>query len=165
LFAELPVTESVPLVDGPRAADDPLLKVYRVPNLGPLLRRAFWECSPLVLTPSQGKLLYAHPLKEFWWGLQRAGGMNLGLGVIGYSLPPYDNYARQALYSVFDNYTGFEPDLSFDGRTKGKVRILDRRTDLGAEADLKLRYMFADPARTEFRLDGMNQDSLNWFLS
>ena len=164
VFADDRIVTPTALTDGPRSKADPLAKLYRVRNLGPLLARGFWECCPLILAPSQTKLFYAQPLREFWWGLQRAGGLNLSVGVVGYSLPPYDVYARQGLYHVFSNYTGYEPDLEFDGRRKTPIRILDCRPDGDSGADIRSRYRFADWRRTDLRLDGFNEKSLEWLL-
>jgi hypothetical protein len=164
VFAEDHIVTPTPLTDGPRREDDPLAKLYRVKDLDPLLARGFWECCPLILAPSQTKLFYAQPLREFWWGLQRTGGLNLALAVVGYSLPPYDLYARQALYHVFHNYTGYEPDLEFNGQKKRKIRILDYRPDTDSGADIRARYRFADWRRTDLRLDGFNEDSLEWLM-
>jgi hypothetical protein len=164
VFADDRIVTATALTDGPRSKADPLAKLYRVRNLGPLLARGFWECCPLILAPSQTKLFYAQPLREFWWGLQRAGGLNLSVGVVGYSLPLYDAYARQGLYHVFSNYTGYEPDLEFDGRRKTPIRILDCRPDGDSGADIRSRYRFADWRRTDLRLDGLNEKSLEWLL-
>lgn len=153
-----------PLTDGPRPKNDPLNSVFRVRNIGPLIDRSFWECPPLILSPSHTKILYFQPLKEFWYGLQESGGVSLSLGVIGYSLPPYDDYARQALYHVFRNYTGHAPDLELFGHRKTKVRILDYRPDIKSETDLRNRYRFTDWNRTELRLDGFSEDSAKWLL-
>jgi hypothetical protein len=164
VFADDRIVEPTPLTGGPRQKDDPLAKLYRVRDLNPLLARGFWECCPLILAPSLTKLFYAQPLREFWWGLQRAGGYNLGLSVVGYSLPPYDVYARQALYHVFRNYTGYAPDLEINGRKKRRVRILDSRPDGDSGTDIRSRYRFADWRRTDLRLDGFNDESLEWLM-
>jgi hypothetical protein len=159
------IVDSAPLTDGPRATSDPLAKIHRVADPKPLFARGFWECCPLILAPSPTKLFYAQPLREFWWGLQRAGGLNLSLGVVGYSLPPYDAYARQVIYHVFSNYTGYEPDLEFNGRKKGRVRILDYRPDGDSGAEIRTRYRFADWSRTDLRLDGFNEVTVEWLLA
>jgi len=164
VFADDRIVSPTPLTDDPRSERDPLAKLYRVRDIGPLLARGFWECCPLILAPSQTKLFYAQPLREFWWGLQRAGGLNLSLAVVGYSLPPHDVYARQGLYDVFSNYTGYEPDLAFQSRRKTRTRILDCRPDSDSGADIRTRYRFADWRRTDLRLDGFNEKSLEWLL-
>jgi hypothetical protein len=164
VFDEDRIVASTPLTDGPRSEGDPLAKLYRVKDLRPLLARGFWECCPLILPPSQTKLFYAQPLRQFWWGLQRSGGLNLSLGVVGYSLPAYDVYARQALYHVFSNYTGYEPDFELNGRKKTRARILDCRPQGDSGADIRTRYRFADWSRTDLRLDGFCENSLKWLL-
>jgi hypothetical protein len=116
------------------------------------------------LAPSSSKLYYAQPLTEFWWGLQRAGGLNLSLGIVGYSLPPYDAYAKQAIYSMTRNFTEFEPNLSFGERKKSKLRIVDYRPDEGSVADLRARYRFANWERTELRTDGFTDATVDWLL-
>lgn len=164
LFGNNPLATAVPLTDGPRPDGDPLAKIFRVKDVKPILDRGFWECCPLILAPSHTKLLYAQPLKEFWWGLQRMGGLNLGLSVVGYSLPLYDDYARQALYHVFSNYTGYEPDYEYEGRRKRPIRILDNRPSTDSGADIRASYRFADWSRTELRLDGFSPQSLEWLM-
>jgi hypothetical protein len=164
VFAEDRIVTPEPLTDGPRQDDDPLAKIHRVRDLAPLLSRGFWECCPLILAPSQTKLFYAQPLREFWWGLQRWGSLNLGLAVVGYSLPPYDMYARQALYRVFRNYTECEPDYEFDGRKKQTVRILDYRPEGDSGADIRASYRFADWSRTDLCLQGFSEESLEWLM-
>jgi len=165
IFARNRIVEPVPLTDGPRAEDDQLAQIYRVKDVGSVLRRDFWECCPLILPPSQTKIFYAQPLRELWWGLQDAGGLNLSLAVVGYSLPAYDEYARQVLYHVFLNYTGYEPDLELGGRKKGKARILDYRPDGDSGAGIRTSYRFADWTRIDLRLDGFSEDALEWLFS
>jgi hypothetical protein len=164
IFGPNRIVESFPITDGPRPKNDPLASIFQITDIGPILKREFWECCPLILPPSQTKIFYVQSLRDFWWGIQRTGGLQLSLGVLGYSLPPYDAYSRQALYHVFMNYTGYEPDLEFDGRRKTKIRILDYRPDASSAAELQARYRFADPNRTEMRLDGFNEESIDWFL-
>lgn len=164
VFGPDKIVTSEPLTSGPRPKNDPLTDVVKVEDISPLLERGFWECPPLILSPSRTKILYFQPFKDFWYGLQESGGLNLSLGVIGYSLPSYDDYARQALYHVFQNYTGYEPDLELFGHQKTKIRIIDYRPDSESEADLRARYRFADWSRTELRLDGFSKDSAEWLF-
>lgn len=165
VFGNQRIVDSRPITDGPRDEGDPLASIYQVSNLERVLNWGFWECCPLILAPSQTKLFYSQPLRDFWWGIQRAGGLNLGLGVIGYSLPSYDAYARQALYHVFSNYTGYAPDLEMFGRKKGKIRIIDMRPPGDSGAEIRGRYRFADWGRTDLWLDGFNHKSLDWFFA
>ena len=154
--------KATPLVDGPREPDDPLQKVFRVRDPASLAQRGFWECAPLVLAPSSAKMLYAGTLKSFWWGIQRAGGWNLGLNIIGYSLPDYDDYAQQALYHISRNYTEFGRELEFEGRTKGPVRLLNYWSDESGRMALIQRYRFLNPERVAYWGQGFSQDAIAW---
>ena len=164
VFGNNRVVKPVPLTDGPRNESDPLVNVYRIENIEPLLYSGFWEWCPLILVPSQTKIVYTPTLRDFWYGMQKAGGLNLSIGVVGYSLPTFDEYARQALYGLFSNYTGYEPDLEFMGRTKAPIRILDSAFPRDSGADIRTRYRFADWSRTELKLDGFNESTCEWLL-
>ena len=118
VFKERSSVAHSPLIDGLAEEGDPLQYVHRVKDLSQISASQFWQCTPLILSPSSSKILYANPLKSLWRGLQQAGGLNLGLGVIGYSLPHYDEYARQALYHLMRNYTEYEFDTEMMGLKK-----------------------------------------------
>jgi len=164
LFGDDAIVTPVSLTRGPRPEDESLRHLYRVRDVTPILTQPFWKCTPFILVPSTLKLLYAAPVLEFWRGLQRSGGLNLSLGIIGYSLPKYDDYALQAIYHVARNYLHVEPDLSVDGRRKTKVRIIDyRKTDEQA-LQLRERYRFLDWGRTETWLDGFSEEAAEWML-
>ncbi len=167
VFGSSPVAESEPITDGPRNEDDPLAKIYRIGDLEPLFRCSFWEWCPLILAPSQTKIFYVQPLRNLWWGLQRnAGQFNLSLGVVGYSLPTYDEYARQFLFHAFSNYTGVDLAWEFENPAlkRAPIRILDYRPQGDSGADIRTRYRFADWSQTELRLDGLNKSTVKWLL-
>lgn len=164
IFGPKNIVKPIPLTDGPRSETDPLALIYQIKDIGPIIKPNFLECTPLILSPSRTKILYSQPLRDFWWGIQRTGGLSLSLGVIGYSLPSHDFYARQALYNVYKNYIGYEPDLEYAGRKKSKFRILDWRPDKHMTGELLATYRFVDPDKTEIILDGFNEDSSDWFL-
>lgn len=164
IFGPNRITESTPLTEGLRPDNDSLSSIFIVKDIGPLIKPGFWECTPLILSPSKTKLFYSGPLRDFWWGIQRAGGLNLSAGVIGYSLPRYDLYARQVLYKIYNNYVGYEPDFEISGRRKAKFRILDYRQTAATAKEFMDDYQFIDPGRTDVRLDGLNEDSVEWFL-
>lgn len=155
---------SSPLIDGLSHEDDPLRYVYRVDELSQLTEAQFWQCSPLILSPSSSKILYANPLKSLWRGLQQAGGFNFGLGVVGYSLPPYDEYARQALYHLMRNYTEFEYDLEIMGLTKGPARILDYSPPGSSDWKIRRNYSFMNWERTELNTSGLDEKSIDWLM-
>ncbi len=165
VFGKNAIVDSARLTDGPRDKDDPLAKIYRVLDLKNLLKLGFWDWSPLILAPSQTKLIYTPTLRDFWFGMQESGGFNLSLGVVGYSLPEADQYARQAMYYLFNNYLGFEPDLEIMGNRKAPIRILDSAPVGDSGIDIRGRYRFADWSRTDLNLNGFNEDTLEWLLA
>lgn len=170
IFGANAIAQPEPIVDGPRFEDDPLLQIYRVKNPANIYNGStqYWECPPFLLNPSHNKLLYSKPLIEFWTGLGRSGGsLNLGLGIIGYSLPDYDDYACQTIYKIARNYQHFEPDFQLDGRAKQPVRILDFRPTTKAKTELRKRYQFMekDRKRTQYWYKGLSSDGIEWFLA
>ena len=165
LFGDNPVVQSKPITDGPRHGDDSLANVYRVRDIEPLLERGFWEWCPLLLPPSHTKILYAEPVRDLWWGLNDIGGRNLPLAIVGYSLPTYDNYARQVFFSVLSKYTDFEPYLTPANPNKTPIRILDRASDGDSGARIRASYGFADWSRIELCLDGLNEASVDWLFA
>lgn len=164
VFGEHRVVKSTPLVEGPRASDDPLLSIQVVPDIGPLLDQPFWEWNPLLLPPSTAKLFGAGALREFWWGAQRGGGWNLGFSIVGYSLPNHDEYARQMLYHMTGNYTGYGWESGFAGDYKAPLRVLDYGDTEADEQALRDRYRFIDPTRSEFSFAGLSSDTVRWLF-
>jgi hypothetical protein len=92
------------------------------------------------------------------------GGLNLSLAIVGYSLPADDGYARQVLYHVTRNFTEFEPDLTFQGRKKSMVRILDHRGTPSEADELRRRYRFINRDRCEFWLEGFTEEGVDWLF-
>ena len=164
VFGNNRVVEPVQITDGPRGEDDPLAKVYRVRHLEPLFESDILEFCPLLLTPSQTKMLYISPLRDFWSGIYEVGGHNLSICVIGYSLPAYDEYARQGFFRMFRNYTNYLPDLQFQGRKKTPIRILDYGSGEAAENGIRRRYSFVEQRRTEINLEGLNESTIEWIF-
>ena len=66
---------------------------------------------------------------------------------------------------MFSNYTGWTPDLELEGRKKTPIRILDFAPADDSGADIRSRYRFADWSRTELRLDGFNESTVEWLLA
>lgn len=102
----------VPLVSGPRFPDDPLREMHRVLQIERLHpENHLFRATPTLLSPSTMKILYSDKVKEFWRGFGGAGMLNLGLAIIGFSLPEQDNYARQAIYRLVKNYQCANEDI------------------------------------------------------
>jgi hypothetical protein len=164
IFGHDAIVSPIPITDGPRPEDDPLTSLYRVAELNQVLAQPWWKCAPFILSPSTSKLFYAKHILGFWRGLQRAGGLNLSLGIVGYSLPKYDDYAMQAIYHIARNYQHYEPDFTSNGRTKTKVRIVDFLTTESAAIAFRHRYRFLDWDRTETYFSGFDNNAVDWLM-
>lgn len=164
VFGKHAIVKPLPLVEGPRPPGDALKSLYRIENIEPLLSTNFWEWNPYILPPSHTKLLYAEALKELWHGLQRIGSLETSFGIIGYSLPKYDEYARQLLYNISRNYFAGPRQPFPPGPHKREVRVIDfqqipRRSDFQNKT-----YRFLGSKRAAFRFDGFNDASAKWLL-
>jgi SIR2-like domain len=96
---------ATPLLEGPRFRDDPLRQMHRVREIERLYKSSpLFLATPSLLNPSAMKILYSQMVRDFWWGLGYAGEMNFRMAVIGFSLPPQDEYARQVIYRLVKNY-------------------------------------------------------------
>ena len=154
-----PNVQARPVVDKSDWDNDPMTRIYRVPELTQIIDCMPYSTTPLLMTPSTEKLLYINPIVNSWDGLSRHGALNLSLGIVGYSLPEYDDYARQVIYRLANNFTESNPDLEIMGRRKTKIRIIDREND-----ELCDSYQFLDWERTEVRTDGFNCETVDWLL-
>ncbi len=164
VFGDSELFTPEPITSGPRFPDDPLKKIFRVRDLDAYFERCRLNVeSPLILAPSTAKLFYVNPLKEFWYGLQGAGSANFGLAIIGFSLPPHDDYLRQILYEVVDNYQSYDPGIP--GLKKTPLRFVSRPASTDEATVLKERFRFIDWHRTEQFWDGFGPESVEKIMA
>ena len=153
-----------PITSGPRFPSDPLQKIFRVRDLDAYFARCRLNVeSPLILAPSTAKLFYVNPLKEFWYGLHQAGSVNFGFAIIGFSLPPHDDYLRQILFEVVDNYQNYDPGMQ--GLKKTPLRFVSRPASTEEATELKERFRFIDWHRTEQFWDGFDPKSVKKIMA
>lgn len=165
VFANATSLDVVPLVDGPRFANDPLRHMHRVRKLEDLYRRSFlFQCTPWLLSPSSMKMLYAATLRDFWYGLGDAGTLNFGLAIIGFSLPQHDDYARQVLYRLVTNYQTTYWNEDVFGLKKRPLILIDRRQSEEEMEELRRRYAFVDWAKTQPYMAGFDENALDLLL-
>ena len=158
--------EVTPLVDGPRAADDPLLYLHRIKQVDNFYRRDRSLEAPFILSPSHVKFVYAEPLLSFWNGMGRSGGMNLGVNVIGFSLPPHDEYIRIGLYQMIRNYQGYSWDTKWlDTTLKDQVKFVDFRDAEEGIAEYMQRYSFAEPSKSKFLFSGFGDNAIEFLFT
>jgi SIR2-like domain len=150
-----------PIVEGPRFPDDPLVEMYRLLNTDDVFGNPpIFGSTPWLLNPSSMKIVFAQTLKDFWWGLGRAGGMNRSMAIIGFSLPPQDDYARQAIYRLIRNYQGVHWDEEILGLRKTPLVLVDFRQTDAERNNFRQRYAFVDWGKAECCLEGFNEDAL-----
>jgi hypothetical protein len=152
------------LVDGPRHDTDPLKNVYRAKNLKALYaKNLLFKATPRILAPSATKLLYATRMHDFWEGMKVAGHYNLGMAIIGFSLPPQDEYALQILYEWVTNYQYNLDKLGLDklGLEKKPLAIVDCFQNVAAKACFPERYRFVDWTRADLNGNGFDIASLD----
>ena len=120
------------------------------------------NATPWLLSPSRSKLLYANILCEFWYGINRAGFLNYGAGIIGYSLPGYDNY-RQIIYELVRNYQESDQELTVGDISlkKSNFKVIDMCNDTQQEREFKDRYSFINWDRTDLYIKGFNEEAVN----
>jgi hypothetical protein len=148
-----------PLVDGPRFPHDALKEMHRVRNVERFYRRQpFFRATPWLLTPSTMKIV--HALRDFWRGLGRSGGLNLGFAIIGFSLPKHDEYARQVMYRLVQNYQGVYWGEKIIGLYKTPVVLVDHRLPGASREDFKRRYGFVEWDKAVCCFEGFNVDAL-----
>jgi SIR2-like domain len=146
------------LVDGPRHDTDPLRNVYRVRKLRALYANdLLFMATPRILAPSTTKLLYATQLHDFWEGMGEAGYYNFGMAIIGFSLPPQDDYARQIVYELVTHYQRYR----WVGQKKSPLAIIDFFPDAAAETRFRERYRFVDWSHAYLSGNGFDFASLD----
>lgn len=151
-----------PLLEGLQMPDDPMRRIHRMGDLSAYYAQPFVPQPPFILTPSASKVLYFELLKPLWWGIGGAGGLNLGMAIIGYSLPAHDAHARQAIYRLTGNYTHYQPDLEIGGVKKLPLRIVNLARNASDVEEFRSRYGFIDWSRTETFLDGFGDAALEF---
>ncbi len=162
VFGNVAKLNVVALLDGPRFPDDPLSDMHRVLRIEELYQRSFlFHCTPWLLNPSSVKMLYSGTLRDFWYGLGQAGTLNFGLAIIGFSLSPQDDYARQVLYWLVKNYQSAYWDEEVFGLKKHPLVVVDRRESEEQMEEFRRRYAFIDWSKTRSHMRGFDQDALD----
>ncbi|NNU45236.1 SIR2 family protein [Ramlibacter montanisoli] len=154
-----------PLVEGPRQPDDPLRHVQRIKNCDAFYRSSRGFDAPFILSPSHVKFVYAQPLLSFWHGMGQSGGWNLGLNVIGFSLPQHDEYIRVGLYQMIRNFQFYSWDTNFFGHHKDYVKFVDFQASRDGMNRYLKRYAFSEPSRSAFLFAGFGDDAVEFLFT
>lgn len=154
---------AAPLVEGLLPEGDPLKHLHWIKRVDDYYARGGGFNAPFLLSPSHVKFVYAEPILSFWHGMGRSGGYNLGLSVIGFSLPPHDDYIRIGLYQMLSNYGSWWNFPMLDV-LKDYARFVDFRPTPELQAEYRDRYRFADPERSRFHYDGFGPGAIDFLF-
>ena len=161
VFGRIQERKVTPLTDGPRFLTDPLMNIYRVGDIEGLYRNdPLFFATPVLLNPSPAKLVYSTIFRGFWDGLGRLGVFNFGMTIIGFSMPPQDEYLRQVLYRLVRNYQDAHPDDGALGHTKTPLVLIDYRSSKQSRRELLDRYRFVDFDKTIVLWNGFDEEAL-----
>jgi len=153
-----PAIQTSPLLEGPRFPGDPLLEMHRVRNIETLYANPpLFLATPWLLNPSSLKVLYASTVKQLWQGLGHDGVANLGMVIVGFSLPTHDDYARQVLYRIVKNYQSLYWEKGILGRRKAPLRLVDFRCTSTEAQSLRSRYAFIDWDKATCHFNGFDE--------
>ncbi|MDP9194618.1 MAG: SIR2 family protein [Acidobacteriota bacterium] len=154
-----PRTRPRKLVRGPYWRGSPLRNVYRVLNMDAFFEQAVPLLdTPLLISPSFSKPLYLRPLHDLWRDMSSIGSFNSTLAIVGYSLPPYDDYVLQALYAAVRNFQHVDATGIVE---KTSIKIVDYRTTDASQQQYRNAYRFVDWARADVDWNGFSERSLD----
>jgi len=157
-----------PIVDIDLPVDNPLKSIYRIRQADEFYSDLYREpfTAPWILSPSYSKILYAATLRELWYGLNYVGGMHVGFGIIGFSLPEHDEYLRQVVYAMVRLYQeAWWNDEIIPGIKKDKVKLIDYRQAQEEVEKFRKRYRFIDHERAEEYFRGFDREALDFLFT
>jgi hypothetical protein len=100
--------------------------------------------TPRMLPPSSMKILYANLVSDYWSGIDRAGALNFGMAIVGFSLSQQDEYARQIVYRLVTNYQNINWRRSMFGLRKTPLVIVNHFQNEHDKRLFKNRYQFVE---------------------
>lgn len=153
-----------PLVEGMLPPNDPLVHLHAIQDVSRYYSQDGGFNAPFILSPSHVKFVYASPIMSLWNGLGRAGGYNLGVSVVGFSLPPHDEYIRIGLHQMLNNYASWW-DSPMLGVLKDYARFVDYKPEQADQKAYIDRYRFAGADRSRFFFDGFGPDALAFLFN
>lgn len=140
--------------------NNPLNKIYRVNNLEKYFQ--IEECSvmtsPFILSPSYNKILYMGSLKELWHSFDSAGSLNEKVSVIGFSLPEHDEYIKQPLFSLINNFQNY---YTGDLIKKSNLNIVDYQENYEDKQKFMNVYSFVDWNKTNAYFEGFCEEAID----
>lgn len=139
-----------------------LSRVFRVPNhrqYFPIVGRVASRVVPFILPPAYDKLLGYDAILDIWENLHQTKDSFSSITVIGYSMPPYDSYAYEALGHLLVSYQQGGNTIQWGQHRRVPVQLITR-------SDSKQHALqgipFLDPSKTRVWDQGFSTDALNW---
>jgi len=155
--------ECRPLVEGLLPNGDALKHLHWIRGLDDYYGDGGFN-APFLLSPSHVKFVYAEPILSFWHGIGRSGGYNLGVSVIGFSLPQHDEYIRISLYQILSNYSSWWNSPMFE-TLKDYARFVDYRPTTELQDEYLQRYRFVDSDRSKFHFEGFGPEAIGFLFN
>ena len=138
-----------------------LERVFRVPNHSryfPLGDHAYSSVVPFLLPLAHDKLLGYDAILDLWENLHRTLDSFSSVVVIGYSMPPYDSYAFEALCQLFVDYQEGGDKTSW-GQRRVPIQLV---TLANSKKDSLKNMPFFDSTKTRVWDKGFSDDALAW---
>jgi len=114
--------------------------------------------APFIISPSYSKIVYLNEILDLWFGLNDWGNHCSSFTIIGFSLPQHDEYLRQVIFNILENYQNQE-DLNGIYK-KPPLRFIDKITNDSDLERLKSRYSFLDFNNLELFRNGFTEESI-----
>jgi SIR2-like domain len=153
------------LVDGLLPDGDTLRHLHSIQHVDDYYYGDRGFNAPFLLSPSHVKFVYAEPILSFWHGIGRSGGYNLGVSVVGFSLPQHDEYIRIGLYQMLSNYGSWWKEPMFEGMLKDYARFVDFRPTSALQEEYRQRYRFAEADRSRFHFGGFGPEAIDFLFN
>ena len=138
-----------------------LSRVFRVPNHSrhfPLDGGRYSHVVPFVLPLAYDKLLGYDPIVDLWRSLHHNMNVFSSIVVIGYSMPPSDSYAYEALGKLYVDYQSGGEKTWWEQR-RVPIQII---TLAKSETCVFNSMPFLDTAKTRVWCNGFSVNSLEW---
>jgi len=117
-----------------------------------------YDVVPFLLPPAYDKILGHDPIRDLWQDMHRTLDAYSAIIVIGYSMPPYDGYAYEALGHLIISYQAGGAKTHFGDR-RVPVQII---TLAPSNDDVLTNIPFLKRKRTRIWRKGFNFSSLDW---
>jgi hypothetical protein len=137
-----------------------LARVFRVTNHRKHLHSLVnsYDVVPFLLPPAYDKILGHDPIRDLWQNMHRTLDAYSAIVVIGYSMPPYDAYAYEALGHLIASYQAGGAKTYF-GHRRTPVQIVALSQ---SEKEVLKSIPFLHRRQTKIWHKGFDFDSLNW---